>query len=76
MIDPLLETMGLRGGACFMDSGEAIELGRDCTGRVDLFVFLGGKASCLLDVFKKGNEFVFKVGGGVLREYVVGVGVL
>ena len=59
-----------------MDLGEAIELGRDCTGRVELFVFLGGKASCLLDVFKKGNKFVFKVGGGVLGEHFVGVGVL
>ena len=59
-----------------MDFGEAIELGRDCTGRIELFIFLGGKASWLLDVFKEGNEFVFKVGGGVLGEYFVGVGVL
>ena len=59
-----------------MDFGKAIEFGRDCTGRVELFVFLGGKASCLLDVFKKGNEFVFEVGAGVLGEHFVGVGVL
>ena len=45
-----------------MDFGEAIELGRDCTGRVELFVFLGGKASCLLNVFEKVDKFVFEVG--------------
>ena len=59
-----------------MDFGETIELGRDCTSGVELFVFLGGKASCLFDVFKKGNKFVFKVGSGVLGEHFVGVGVL
>ena len=59
-----------------MDFGETIELRRDCTGGVELFVFLGGKASCLFDVFEKGNKFVFKVGSGVLREHFVGVGVL
>ena len=42
-----------------MDFGESIELGRDCTGRVELFVFLGGKASCLLNVLEKCDEFVF-----------------
>ena len=59
-----------------MDFGEAIELGTDCTSGVELLVFMGGKASSLLDVFKKGNEFVFEVGGGVLGEHFVGVGVL
>ena len=59
-----------------MDFGEAIELGRDCTGRVELFVFLGGKASCLLNVFEKVDKFVFELGGGVLGEYFIGVGVL
>ena len=38
--------------------GKAIKFGGYCTGGVELFVFLGGKASCLFNVFKKGNEFV------------------
>ena len=30
----------------------------------------------MFNVFKKGDEFVFEVGGGVHGEYFVGVGVL
>ena len=54
------------GGTCFMYFGQAIKFGGDCTGGVKLFVFLGGEASCLFNVFEKGNEFVFKLGGGSL----------
>ena len=49
--------------------GQAIKLGWDGTGGVELFVFLGGEASCLFNVFKKGNEFVFELGYGILGEH-------
>ena len=29
---------------------------------------LGGEASSLFNVFEKGDEFVFKVGGGIFME--------
>ena len=37
---------------------------------------MGTKASCLVDVFKEGDEFVFELGGRVLRENFVCVSVL
>ena len=37
---------------------------------------MGTEASCLVDVFKEGDEFVFKLGGRFLRENFVCVGVL
>ena len=42
VMDPLLETMGLRGVPALWIFREAIELGGDCTGGIELFVFLGG----------------------------------
>ena len=51
-------------------------MGGNCTGGIKLFVLLGGKPSCLFNVFKKGDEFVFKLGGGILGEHCVCVGVL
>ena len=41
-----------------------------------MFVFLGGEASSLFNVFEKGNEFVFEVGGGVFRKNFISVGIL
>ena len=64
VMDPLLETMGLRGAPVLCILGRH-KIWGDCTGRVKLFVFLGSEASCLFDVFEKGNEFVFELGGGV-----------
>ena len=75
VMDPLLETMGLR-GYLFYVFGAGHKIWGDCTGGVKLFVFLGGKASCLFNVFEKGDEFVFKLGGGVFGEHFVCVGVL
>ena len=46
--------------------GQAIKFGGNCTCGIELFVFLSVKASCLFNVFEKGDEFVFKLGGGIL----------
>ena len=75
VMDPLLDTMGLRGYLfCVFWVGHKIW--GDSTCGVKLFIFLGGKASCLFNVLKKGNEFVFKLGGRVFGEHFICVGVL
>ena len=56
--------------------GQAIKFRGNCTSAVKLFVFLGGEASCLFNVFEKGDEFVFKLGGEILGEHFVCVSVL
>ena len=74
-MEPPLETMGLRGYLfCVFWEGHKIWGVLHWWGRV--VVFLGGKASCLFNVFKKGNEFVFELGGGVFGEHFVCLGVL
>ena len=67
---------GPEGGTCFYVFWAGHKIREDCTGGVKLFVFLGGEASCLFNVFEKGDEFVFKLGGGILGEHFVCVGVL
>ena len=67
---------GPKGGTCFVYFRKPIKFGGYWTGGVELFVFLGGKASCLFNVFKKGNEFVFELVGEVFGEHFVCVGVL
>ena len=59
-----------------MNFGKAIKLGRDCTSGIKLFVFLGTEASCMFNVLEEGDEFVFELGGGILAEDFVCVGVL
>ena len=46
--------------------GQAIKFWGDYTCGIKLFVFVSGKASCLFDVFEKGDEFIFEMGGGIL----------
>ena len=65
VMDPLLKTMGLRGYLfCVFWADHKIWV--DCTSGIELFVFLGVESSCLFNVFKKGNEFVFELGCGIL----------
>ena len=51
VMDPLLDKMGLRGVPVLCILGSHRIWG-DCTGRIQLFVFLGAEASCLFDAFK------------------------
>ena len=39
-------------GTYLMDFGKAIELGRECTGGIKLFVFGGAEGSCLFYVLE------------------------
>ena len=75
VMDPLLETMGLR-GCLFYGFWAGHRTWGDCTGGIKLFVFWGGKASSLFTVFEKSNEFVFEMGDGVFRENFINVGIL
>ena len=67
VMDPLLETMGLRGVPVLWIWG-GHRIWEELHWWVELFVFMGGEASSLFNVFEKGNEFVFEVGGEVFRE--------
>ena len=81
VMDPLLDTMGLRGvppHCCLLNVVFWVghKIWGDSTGGVKLFIFLGGEASCFFNVLEKGNEFVFKLGGRVFGEHFVCIGVL
>ena len=57
VIEPLLDTMGLR-GVHFMDFGKAIKFWGNCTCGVNLVICYILKSSCLFDVPEYANEFV------------------
>ena len=59
-----------------MDFREAIELGLDCTGGIELFVFWVDRPLVCLMSFRRVMSLFFEVGGGVLGEHFVGVGIL
>ena len=74
VMDPLLETMGLRGVANFVCLGKAIKFRGNCTGGVHFPVTMVIE-SFLFDVPKSLGKFVFKFGSWVLIDDPVGMGV-
>ena len=76
VMDPLLETMGLKGCTCFVNFGKAIEFGGTAlVGYNCLYLWVLRPPVCLMSL-RREMSFVFKLAGGILWEYFVGVGVL
>ena len=75
VMDPLLETLGLRGCQLY-EFWEGHKTWGDCTYRVNLAVHGVLKSSCLFDVLEYANEFVLEFCGGVLRDSPVCVSVI
>ena len=66
MMDPLLDMVGLRGGANFVYFGKAIKFWRDCTGGIHFAITAVPEFPSVFNVPECLGKFGFKSGDGSL----------